>query len=85
MRENRMSGSMRGCWGLDTVELVRHREPKGAGTDRPDLPSGYQALLYPFSFQVPGSAEARGCFFVPRGGDGESGTPCYPRRVAGHA
>lgn len=48
MRENRMSGSMRGCWALDMAGLVRHRQTKGAGTDRPDLPSGYQALLYPF-------------------------------------
>jgi hypothetical protein len=47
MRENRTSGSMRGYWGLRTVALVRHRQTKGAGTDRPDLPSGYQALLYP--------------------------------------
>ena len=48
MRANRTSGSMRGYWGLDTVGLVRHRQTKGAGTDRRDLPSGYQALHYPF-------------------------------------
>jgi len=27
--------------------LVRHRQPKGAGTDRLTLPSGTSALLYP--------------------------------------
>ncbi len=48
MRENRTSGSMRGCWGLATVGLVRHRQTKGAGTARPDLLSDAQALLYPF-------------------------------------
>jgi hypothetical protein len=48
MRANRTSGSMRGYWGLDTVGLVRHRQPKEAETDRPDLPSGRQALLYPW-------------------------------------
>jgi hypothetical protein len=48
MRANRTSGSMRGYWGLDTVGLVRHRQTKEAGTDRPDLPSDSQALLYPF-------------------------------------
>jgi len=47
MRENRTSGSMRGCWGLDTVALVRHRQTKGAGTARRDLPPDCQALLYP--------------------------------------
>jgi len=37
MRENRMSGSMRGRWCLGMRRLVRHRRPKGAATDRPAL------------------------------------------------
>jgi len=47
MRANRTSGSMRGYWRLTMVGLVRHRQTKEAGTDRPDLPSDSQALLYP--------------------------------------
>lgn len=39
------------------VALVRHRQPKGAGTDRRDLPSGRQALLYPKGRQVAGFIE----------------------------
>lgn len=48
MRENRTSGSMRGCWRSRTVGLVRHRQTKGAGTDRPDLPAGGQCSTLPF-------------------------------------
>ncbi len=59
------SGSMRGSWGLDMAGLVRHRQTKGAGTDRPDLPSGYQALLYPVTLQVLEFAETREHFFIP--------------------
>jgi len=58
MRENRTSGSMRGCWGLDTVGLVRHRQTKGAETARRDLPSGFQALLYPSVVHVTENAKA---------------------------
>jgi hypothetical protein len=47
MRENRTSGSMRGCWRSSTVGLVRHRQTKGAGTDRPGLPSGGQCSTLP--------------------------------------
>ena len=64
MRENRTSGSMRGYWGPDTVGLVRHRQTKGAGTARLDLPSGYQALLYPMKGYVAGVID--GTFDFPR-------------------
>lgn len=47
MRENRTSGSMRGCWGSRTVGLVRHRQTKGAETDRPGLPAGGQCSTLP--------------------------------------
>jgi hypothetical protein len=47
MRANRTSGSMRGCWRLGTVELVRHRQTKGAGTDRLDLLSHVQYPTLP--------------------------------------
>ena len=47
MRENRTSGSMRGCWGSRTVGLVRHRQTKGAGTARPDLLAGGQCSTLP--------------------------------------
>jgi Protein of unknown function (DUF3467) len=47
MRENRTSGSMRGCWRSSRVGLVRHRQTKGAGTARPDLPSGGQCSTLP--------------------------------------
>jgi hypothetical protein len=49
MRENRTSGSMRGCWGSRTVGLVRHRQTKGAATDRPGLPAGGQCSTLPCS------------------------------------
>jgi len=49
MRDNCTSGSMRGCWVSSMAGLVRHRQTKGAGTDRPDLHSGSQALLYPLT------------------------------------
>ena len=44
---NRTSGSMTGCWGSGTVELVRHRQTNGAGTDRLGLPSHVQCLTLP--------------------------------------
>ena len=47
MRENRTSGSMRGCWRSRTVGLVRHRQTKGAGTARLDLPAGGQCSNLP--------------------------------------
>jgi len=43
------SGSMRGCWGSRTVRLVRHRQTKGAETDRPGLPAGGQCSTLPQS------------------------------------
>jgi len=48
MREIRTSGSMRGCWRSSTVGLVRHRQTKGAGTARRDLPSGGQCSTLPY-------------------------------------
>ncbi len=53
MRENRTSGSMRGCWGSRTVGLVRHRQTKGAETDRPGLPAGGQCSTLPYSVPIP--------------------------------
>ena len=56
MRENRTSGSMRGCWRSRTVGLVRHRQTKGAGTARPDLPAGGQCSTLPYRWAgLPGS------------------------------
>jgi len=49
MRENRTSGSMRGCWGSRMVGLVRHRQTKGAGTARPGLHAGGQCSTLPYS------------------------------------
>ena len=66
MRANRTSGSMRGYWGLDMVGLVRHRQTKGAGTARRDLPTGYQALLYPLTRYVQDLLDGPYQFFEER-------------------
>ena len=46
-----MHGLMREGWHpVATIRLVRHRQTKGAGTDRPCLRSSDAcSLLYPFS------------------------------------
>jgi hypothetical protein len=72
-----MHGSMRGYWGLDTVGLVRHRQPKEAETDRPDLPSGLQALLYPCRSELLEFVEG-GFQFVARTPVGEDTVKPYP-------
>ena len=47
MRENRTSGSMSGDVETTMVGLVRHRQTKGAATDRPDLTHRATSRLYP--------------------------------------
>jgi hypothetical protein len=53
--------------------LVRHRQPKGAETDRPALLLGTSALLYPItgSLQHPGAAVDAGSWAVVRAGGRE--------------
>src|SRR5438067_12228689 len=46
MREIRPSGSMRGTWRRSMDRLVRHRQTKGPGTDRPLLNHRATSLLY---------------------------------------
>ena len=46
MREICMSGSMSGMWKRSMVRLVRHRQTKGADTDRPDLNHRATSRLY---------------------------------------
>ena len=47
MRENRTSGSMSGTWKRSTAGLVRHRQTKEPGTDRPSLNHRATSRLYP--------------------------------------
>jgi hypothetical protein len=46
MREICMSGSMSGMWKRSMVRIMRHRQPKGPGTDRPDLTHRATSRLY---------------------------------------
>jgi len=48
MREIRMSGSTSGMWKRTTVRLLRHRQTKGAETDRPYLNHRATSRLYIF-------------------------------------
>jgi hypothetical protein len=52
MREICMSGSMSGMWKRSMVRIMRHRQPKGPGTDRPDLTHRATSRLYRFSSSV---------------------------------
>ena len=47
MREICMSGSTSGMWKRSMVQLMRHRQTKGPGTDRPDLTHRATSRLYP--------------------------------------
>src|SRR5690348_2248884 len=44
---SRSSGSMSGEWKRGTARLVRHRQTKGPGTDRPSLNNRATPRLYP--------------------------------------
>jgi hypothetical protein len=46
MRQIRTYGSMRGRWRRGKVRLVRHRQPKGSVTDRPNLNHRATPRLY---------------------------------------
>ena len=46
MREIRMSGSTSGMWKRSMAWLMRHRQTKGPGTDRPDLTYRATSRLY---------------------------------------
>ncbi len=64
MRANRTSGSMRGRWCPGMCGLVRHRQTKGAGTDRLALPRA--PVLYSTLFGT--LNPARSAFEVVNGG-----------------
>jgi len=46
VREIRTHGSMGGRWKRSMVKLVRHRQPKGSETDRPNLNHRATSRLY---------------------------------------
>jgi hypothetical protein len=46
MRSKRLSGSMSGEWKRGMARLVRHRQTKGPGTDRPSLNNRVTPRLY---------------------------------------
>jgi hypothetical protein len=47
MREICMSGSTSGMWKRSMVRIMRHRQTKEPGTDRPDLIHRATSRLYP--------------------------------------
>ena len=52
VRETRTPGSMSGEWKRGRVELLRHRQTKGPGTDRLDLNHRATPRLYKNSARI---------------------------------
>jgi hypothetical protein len=53
MRQIRTSGSMSERWKRGKGGLVRHRQPKGPGTDRPSLNHRATSRLYSTPDSIP--------------------------------
>ena len=69
VREIRTPGSMSGIWKRGTVRLVRHRQTKGPGTDRPSLNYRARSRLYRSLRRVRWRATpfVSGCYAAPGG------------------
>jgi len=61
-----MSGSMSGMWKRSYGEVLGHRQPKGAATDKPTLLPPRHISTLPILLKYSARIEASGCLIVWR-------------------